>query len=1238
MSIISIKVAILTKIIAVNKRTILIIASIFFFVSILSFAIIPYTSQILTRQLAQPPQIAKAKEVLKDRTNKGIETTKSLINEAIESGFDQVYSLLSETEWANHHKDGLAIFLFENDQLKFWSENIDINNIPEQSDRLINVQNTWCISYWIARDNIKGLLLVKVKYSYPIQNQFLKNEFHSSLKFLEGYSVSSSPMSGSFPLSLFSPMPVVYLTYIPKDFDVEYENLLSILSRVGFLALLMALYMLFWLPIVRKRRSISILIMILLLGGLRVATLLFNIFPQGNWQMFSPEVFAYSWLTPSLGDLLINSVLIFAIACYASRVFINLKKSNSVYTRVIAVVLGLLSFTILFVTDNLFSILVLNSTITLEAYRIFNLSIYSLIEYVSISLWFVTAILGLLTTVRLLSIVSRRTLLIIVGISFFVSLALYSIIFSFPSFYGISIAAIIAFIVTWYCESGDNLKSNIFLVIILLISVYSVIIVLTNADQKDKEVRRILAIKLANERDPIAEVMFPQMVRAMNADQEILNYLDNISEREGDLFNHLNDNYLNNYLKKYDFQITVCLTSSNLIIEETGDVVPCYSFFEEMLNEYGLRIPGTSFYHLNNQNGRISYLGMIEYVLPDGEEICIYIELDSKLSRELLGYPELLLDGDISSRSLFTDYSTAKYFNNELIARTGTFSYPLVNQFSIDSIERYTFIDENGFNHLIYNSEGGIHLYITKPKVSLFNVTASFAWVFLFYYVSLMAWLWFGGLPVAMNFNVPSFKNRIKFNMIQVLILSLILVGMVTITYSVKSFERKNFDSLNEKLLSAMVDIEANLVRQDLLHDSYSDYLTHYLVNLSNVFHSDINLYDQGGSLIATSRPEVFEKHLIGSNMNPFAWHELFAKHSSKLIHTEKIGDMEYLSAYAPLFDNNNKKVAYVNLPYFTRQGEFMHEVFSVIVALINIYALLIMFTIFIAVFISNQISRPLELIREKLSTIDLTKHIEPINYQGKDEVGKLVAEYNRMVVELAESAKKLANSQRQSAWREMAKQIAHEIKNPLTPIKLNLQHLVRAKNENKPGWEVLFDKFAVSLIDQINTLSNIATEFSNFAKMPVGQFENVSLNSIIDDSVTLFSAYPNISVERVFNFDRDITIYADKEQIHRVFVNLLKNAVQAIGRKENGKILISLNCEAEKAMVVVEDNGTGIAPDLEHKLFSPNFTTKSGGMGLGLAISKGVVELIGGRIWFETEHLKWTKFYIELPITSIAK
>lgn len=1217
-----------------RKHKLIIFLSISLLIAAVAFLLIPYSADLLTKRLAKPPQVLRAQTVIKERTNIGIDIAKDLITTSSEIGFDNAFGKLSSSVGEKLASEGIAIFLFLNDNLGFWSENIDVSQVPELSDRLVKVQNTWCISYWIASDSLKALVLVKIRYSYPYQNQFLRNQFHESLNFLEGYSVSPVNVPGSFPVNIFSSGPVFNLTYIPKDFDRQLEGLISIFARIGFLFSLVAIYAIFWFPFIRKRGYMSILLMFIVLVGVRVISLYWSLIPQGSWKLFGPEIFAYSWFIPSLGDLLINSLVIFGIGCYASRIVQRYTPVKKTMVVLFAYIFASASLGLLVITDNLFSILVLNSTINLEAYRIFHLSIFSLFEYISISLWFASAILFIHISLHLIAHFSRSERLFCWAISIAI-VAIFALIFGgVPSWSGVVLVLFVTLVLGYFYPRSRVINSGVFIVLVFLFSVYTVITVSKNAERKDREVRKILAINLSNERDPIAEVMFAQIARDLHADKDVIYYLDNIVEKEADLYQHISDSYLTGYFKKYDFQVTVCLPISNLRIEKTGDVIRCYDFFEDMLNNFGLRIPGTSFYHLNNQNGRISYLGMIEFVLPDGEEICIYIELDSKLSKELLGYPELLLDGNISARNQFYEYSSAKYYSEQLIARTGSYNYPYVNQLLPDTTRRYTFKNQNGFNHMIYRGDGDIVLLLSKPKANLFNITASFAWVFLFFYVALLLWLALGGLPGAFNFNSPSFKNRIKYTMVQVLFLSLIMVGIVTIAYSVRSFKQKNFDSLSEKLLSAMVDVESNIVREGWLHPQYSEYLSHYLVKLSNVFHSDVNLYDTSGVLLATSRPEVFERQLFGNRINPYAWNELVLKHCAKLIHEEKIGEMTYLSAYAPLFNMQNQKVAYLNLPYFTRQGEYMIEVFAIIVALINIYVLLILFTIFIAVVISDQISKPLELIREKLSKIDITKHNETISYSGKDEVGKLVNEYNRMVVELAESAMKIAQSQRQSAWREMAKQIAHEIKNPLTPIKLNLQYLVKAKKENQPGWEQMFDKFSDSLIDQINALSNIATEFSNFAKMPVGHFDHVSLLQVVDDSANLFSAYPNILVSKNYSLDTDFVVYADKEQLQRVFVNLLKNAVQAIGRNGKGNISISIDLgRKDYVLVVVEDNGKGIAADLQSKLFTPNFTTKSGGMGLGLAISKGIVEVVGGRIWFDTEPGKGTRFFVELPL-----
>ena len=1209
-----------------------------FILSAISFATIPYAPNILTRKLARLPQINKVQEVLVNRTDIGMQATKDLINEAYDYGFESAFDLLANSKWDELQKHGLAIFLYEDNELLFWSESMDVNQVQEYSNKLIKIQNTWCLSYWIARDNIKGLLLVKVRYNYPYQNKFLSNHFHESLSFLESYNLSPASLSGSFPVSLFGANPTFYLSYIPKDFELELENFKSIFAHAGLLLLIVTLYILLWLSLKYKRKALTIPILSLLIIGIRLALLYWDIIPKGNLELFSYEIFAYSWYSPSLGDLLINSLVIFVLFCFIQRATSKILHCNKIKTIVWGGMLALISFSLLFYTNSLTSVLVHNSTITLEAYRIFDLSLYTLIEYIIISLWFTSGILAMYSATKLLKPYGLKTAFTIL-ISSYTLVAITFVLFSSPSvfclLFGILIALPFLFIRNLIQQS--KLSANVFLMLILLFSIFTTFSISSNSEKKDKDIRKILAINLANERDPVAEIIFPQIYRKMSTDKEIIRLLNNIPVRELDLYTYLDENYLNSYLKKFDFQTTVCFSTTDIRIGNSDEIYRCYDFFEEMLNDYGTRIPGTSFYHLNNQNGRISYLGIIEFVLPNGQDICIYLELDSKLSREILGYPELLLDENTPNRSILSNYSSAKYFRGNLIARTGDFNYPLSNEIEVDTESSYTFVDFDRYNHLIYSNDTDIELYLSRPKEKLFNITASFAWVFLFFFITGALWLIIGGVPVAFNLGVTSLKSRIKYSMVQLIVLSLIMVGLVTIVYNVKSFEKKNYDSLNEKLQSAKVDIEDNLLTEDIINPEYANYLTHYLIKLSNVLRSDINIYSTSGELIATSRPEIIDRQLIGTTMHPLPLHDLSKRHIPKLINTENIGQMEFLSAYAPLFNTQNQKIAYLNLPYFTRQSEFMQEIFSVVVALVNIYTLLILFAIFIAVIISNQITKPIELLKEKLSTINFDNHNETINYVRNDELGQLVTEYNRMVGELAESANKLAQSQRQSAWREMAKQIAHEIKNPLTPIKLNLQYLVRAKANNHPEWDKLFEKFSDTLTEQISTLTNIATEFSNFAKMPTGQFGYIPINHVVKEASNLFSKYPNIRLESDIP-EHNIMVYADKDQLSRVFVNIIKNATQAIGRKPNGYIKISVAQFDKNVKVTIEDNGSGISDEASKKIFTPNFTTKSGGMGLGLAISKETVKLINGKIWFDTTLGQGTRFYVQLPVSSENK
>jgi len=304
----------------------------------------------------------------------------------------------------------------------------------------------------------------------------------------------------------------------------------------------------------------------------------------------------------------------------------------------------------------------------------------------------------------------------------------------------------------------------------------------------------------------------------------------------------------------------------------------------------------------------------------------------------------------------------------------------------------------------------------------------------------------------------------------------------------------------------------------------------------------------------------------------------------------------------------------------------------QIIMTLLNIYVFLFVLTGGIAVAISNSITAPLKVLSERLKSLKLGRKNIPLEWSQKDELGELIRDYNRMIMQLEESAKILATTERETAWREMAKQVAHEIKNPLTPMKLSLQHLQFAIENDSPNKEKLFRKVSATLIEQIDNLNRIASEFSTFAKMPEPENKVVSLNEVVASIHDLFRERKDMDIKLFVPID-DLRVFADKDHLLRVMSNLIKNAIQAIPEDRRGLITIKLFKKGDEAVVLVADNGKGIPDDLKEKVFKPNFTSKSSGTGLGLAICANIIEGFNGKIYFETVVNKGTDFYVVIPL-----
>jgi signal transduction histidine kinase len=666
--------------------------------------------------------------------------------------------------------------------------------------------------------------------------------------------------------------------------------------------------------------------------------------------------------------------------------------------------------------------------------------------------------------------------------------------------------------------------------------------------------------------------------------------------------------------------------------------VNCYEYFNDIISRISQPALGHGQYRYYNEAGICNYISEQNYILNGGNDtLTVFIELFSYFTpEEGLGYPELLIDEQIKTYAGLENYSYARYLNDELVFKYGDYAYR-TNLSKYGSFETASFSDHNNANHYISRIDEHEYLIISRETAGLLDFLAPFSYLIVFLTIFVLVFLAAANIPFTSFRFELNFRNQLQMYIITLIIISFVIVGIITVNYVIGLNTEKNKEILEEKTHSVLIELEHKLSEEKQLTADMNEYLTGYLIKFSKVFFSDINLYDLHGNLLASSRPLIFRKELISNKMNSVAFHTLNYDKKLLFIHTEAIGDMEYFSAYVPFRNADNKVVAYLNLPYFARQTELQNEISVFLNAFLNVYVLMIAIAIFIAILVSRYITRPLQLIRDKLRGVSLGKANEKILWKGKDEIGTLVAEYNRMIDELSRSADMLAKSERESAWREMAKQVAHEIKNPLTPMKLSVQYLQKAWDEKSDDWEERLQRFTRTIIEHIDTLSAIASEFSDFAKMPQKKDSCLNLSDVIKKSIDLYSDIENIQFGYKAIPDPPYHVMADKNQLIRVFNNLIQNAVQAIGKRHDGSISIQLEKESGEYLISVTDNGPGIPTDMMDKIFSPSFTTKTSGMGLGLALVRSIVVEAGGSISFKSSPEQGTTFFIRLPVYQDA-
>lgn len=471
--------------------------------------------------------------------------------------------------------------------------------------------------------------------------------------------------------------------------------------------------------------------------------------------------------------------------------------------------------------------------------------------------------------------------------------------------------------------------------------------------------------------------------------------------------------------------------------------------------------------------------------------------------------------------------------------------------------------------------------------------------------------------------------------MVLVILLSIFLVS---IEHSRRVFIETQQLRLTKKAQYVKLSLQNMYFWDVALSNANTNSLNIDLRDMSFAFETDIHVYDLQGRLIGTSAPRLFQLGLLPMHIAP---QPFFLDNT--LVQYEHIGDVRYLSAYTDFINGNYSQIGYIALPSFISQKEINEHLQAYILKILPLYLILLLVSVAVVWGISHMVTSSLSLVSGQLKKHRLGEPGKHIDYSYSDEVGELVTHYNQMMDALAESTERLARTEREMAWRTMARQVAHEINNPLTPMKLTLQQLQRTKGTER--FDAAFDRSTQLLIDQIDNLSHIAKSFSSFAKMPEVNPTTIDLAEKLFNFITLMRNNPSEIPIRYIGPEKGVMAIADADQITQVFTNIVKNALQAMQGRPNSDIIIILkpqikNSDATAKILLnstdkwveisISDNGPGIPTEAREKVFVPNFTTKNTGAGLGLPISKNIVEGSGGKITFQTSD-SGTTFYIYL-------
>ncbi|TAF54924.1 MAG: sensor histidine kinase, partial [Sphingobacteriia bacterium] len=1048
-------------------------------------------------------------------------------------------------------------------------------------------------TYW-NNEAFRLVVVLPVYVNYFLQNRYFQSDFVQDPGLAEQYNITNNEsdpeVHGLDGKALFS------IRLQEGKAFLRYDNTTIFLRTLGtlFVLLFVRALSLFWSQQRGFRWGFGSFLLSLVL--LRAVTYYLPVpFVFSKLPLFDPAIYASSTLHPSLGDLIINTLLVFWVIYFYRKHCPFVKQPASFVAGKAALFLGAFMGMAYLVTT-----LVRDAQISFDVNQFFSLNQYSLWGMFLLSLF---------------------------------SLILYHLAFLCFPFRKDSIMG------------QTMLGSKYFVLWTLVMAAAMAVLVSFQGSLKEEVERKRLAEQLAAQTDPSGENLLN--IAATNL-QEGLLYRQFDRFQTSEFTNKfLKDSLINQnfsgYLNKFDTRIYVFDSLYHPLYND--DSLNYASLRTLVLNQASpTDVPGL--YRYESSVKGLSYLLQKSIALNDRVLGYLFVVLQDKRYKSEALYPELFNQ----SRDLTTDlnqhYAYAVYASGKLINHFNQYDFPA----ALDTIAlqkgEFQLRKANGHTELWYQAANGRTVVVVKASTWLTDSLTLFAYLFcgflvLFLLAKALYFLWQSrrqGLAWKQVFQF-SLRTQIQASIVFLSVFSFLVIGAATISFFIF-----RYNSSNEERLTKSIQVMANEVNTRLQNlvalDDMTDHpgiryeLERVVAEISDLHNVDINFFNETGDLLVSTQPYIYNKHLLSEKMEPKAFAALRYEKKIRFLQSESIGKFNFLSVYVPLPNSESSMGGFLNIPYLNSQNELNQEISGFLATLIDLNAFIILLAGVLAFFLTNRITASLQLIGQTMQQLRLDGKNQKIELEEReDEIGLLVREYNGMVKKLEASAAQLARNEREGAWREMARQVAHEIKNPLTPMKLSLQYLQQSIRNNAPNVQALTTQMTETLIEQIDQLTKIAGDFSQFANIGHLQPETFDLRDLITAQTRLFQANPLL--ELVWELpENPLLVNADKVQINRLFTNLLQNALEA-GLEKNGHAWIQVQAGAaqEGLWVRISDKSGGMPEKMKAHVFQPNFTTKSSGTGLGLAICKGIMEKAGGHISYKSTDGEGTTFRLTFPL-----